>query len=70
MITTQLHHTHSLLSPIRFANRTATDLNNFINFVVTAVGEVSYDGEIEGWEYAWTLPNALLFTISIMTVVG
>ena len=30
----------------------------------------SYDGEIEGWEYSWTFPNALLFTVSIMTMVG
>ena len=32
--------------------------------------EVSYDGTIDGWDQQWSLPNAILFTVSIMTIVG
>ncbi len=45
-------------------------LTDYIEFVVNATKEVSYDGTVEGWDTAWTFPNALLFTISIMTVIG
>ena len=37
---------------------------------MNASSDYSYDGAIEGWDRKWTVPNALLFTISIMTVVG
>ena len=30
----------------------------------------NYDGEIDTWDMAWTFPNALLFTVTIMTTVG
>ena len=45
-------------------------LNEFITFVVKAAEDVSYDGTIDGWDERWTFPNALLFTISIMTLIG
>jgi hypothetical protein len=30
----------------------------------------NYDGEVEGWDYEWTFPNVLLFTITVMTTIG
>jgi hypothetical protein len=54
----------------RFENRTAIELDDFVQYVLTAKEQVSYDGTIDGWDESWNLPNALLFTISIMTVVG
>lgn len=54
----------------QFTDRVESDLLEFIDFVVNATNEVSYDGEVEGWTYDWDFPNALLFTISIMTLIG
>ena len=54
----------------RFGDRVAENLWNFIEFTLNATVEFSYDGEIEGWEDSWTLPNSLLFTVSIMTMIG
>ena len=38
--------------------------------MLKAKSEVSYDGTIDGWDQQWSLPNAILFTVSIMTIVG
>ena len=46
------------------------DLIQYVEFVLNATTEVSYDGKILGWSWSWSFPNALLFTISIMTVIG
>ncbi len=45
-------------------------LYDYVSLVVNATVNYNYDGQVEGWDYDWTVPNALLFTISIMTVVG
>ena len=55
---------------LRFSDRVATDLETFIEFTLNATTEFQYDGEIEGWEYSWTFSNSLLFTVSIMTMIG
>ena len=55
---------------LRYENRTQTDLKDFVDYVLKAKAEVNYDGTIDGWEEQWSLPNAILFTVSIMTIVG
>ena len=45
-------------------------LNALVSKIVTACEENNYDGEIDTWDMAWTFPNALLFTVTIMTTVG
>lgn len=54
----------------RFENRTGGDLTNFVEYVTEAKQDFQYDGTIDGWDRQWTMPNALLFTVSIMTVIG
>lgn len=46
------------------------NLREYIRYILDAVEEVKYDGKINGWDESWTFPNALLFTISIMTLIG
>ena len=38
--------------------------------MVDAAASLNYDGEVETWTRAWTFPNTLLFTITIMTTIG
>ena len=45
------------------------DLDTYKKFVVTYYNEYNYDMTDE-WDYDWTFPKALLFTITIMTTVG
>ena len=54
----------------QFENRTSIDLHDFVNYINKAITETKYDGTIDGWTQSWTTPNAILFTVSIMTVVG
>ena len=46
------------------------DLHSLVKKMVDAAASVNYDGEVETWTRAWTFPNALLFTITIMTTIG
>ena len=46
------------------------DLHALVVKIVDAAGSVDYDGEVDTWSYSWTFPNALLFTITIMTTIG
>ena len=41
-----------------------------MEYVLKAKSEVNYDGTIDGWDQQWSVPNAILFTVSIMTIVG
>ena len=45
-------------------------LHAHIGALVAAVDDVGYDGDIDTWSYDWTPPNAVLFTVTIMTTVG
>lgn len=39
-------------------------------FIISAVESYKYDGTVDDWQYDWTYPKALLFTITIMTTIG
>ena len=54
----------------RYENRTQIDLKDFVEYVLKAKAETKYDGTIDGWDQQWSTPNAILFTVSIMTIVG
>ena len=41
-----------------------------MEYVLKAKAETKYDGTIDGWDQQWSTPNAILFTVSIMTIVG
>ena len=53
-----------------FHENVEQDIKIFISFVINQTIDFNYDGEIKGWEYSWTFPKALLFTITIMTTIG
>ena len=38
--------------------------------MVDAAENLNYDGEVDTWTKAWSFPNTLLFTITIMTTIG
>ena len=63
-----VEHSPTLLS--RYENRTQIDIKDFVAYVLKAKSEVNYDGTIDGWDQQWSTPNAILFTVSIMTIVG
>ena len=46
------------------------DLHSLAAQIVSAAENLNYDGEVEGWNKDWFFPNALLFTITIMTTIG
>ena len=54
----------------QFEDQAEASLRDYVTFINEAVADVKYDGTILGWDEAWTMPNAILFTVSIMTVVG
>ena len=54
----------------RFLNKVDEDLRIYTEFIVNSTRDYNYDGAIDGWDYFWTLPKALLFTITIMTTIG
>ena len=45
-------------------------MDTLVAQIVSAAANQNYDGEIEGWDWEWTFPNTLLFTITIMTTIG
>ncbi|XP_066975186.1 TWiK family of potassium channels protein 7-like [Macrobrachium rosenbergii] len=46
------------------------DLKRMEDYIIRAVKTTRYDGEVKGWNYAWTIPNSLLFTMTIMSTIG
>ena len=53
-----------------FEDKVEADVHAYIGKIVAAYDEHNYDGEVDTWSYDWTLPNAVLFTVTIMTTVG
>ena len=47
-----------------------SDLRGYISFIVDAAENNDYDGTVDGWDYWWTFPKSLMFTITLMTTVG
>ena len=69
---TLIHHQYpeKRLNETAFMDKLEGDLHQYVTKIVEAAGENSYDGEVETWDYDWTFPNALLFTVTIMSTVG
>ena len=67
-----IHHKYpeKRLNETQFEEKVNESLYTFIEKVVTANGEVSFDGNNDTWDKSWTFPNSLLFTVTIMTTVG
>ena len=67
-----IHHRYpeKRLNMTEFEVKVEEDLEALVSRIVTACEENNYDGEIDTWDMAWTFPNALLFTVTIMTTVG
>ncbi len=53
----------------QFSERVKSDLETLKNFVIQYHSDYGYD-MTEDWDYSWTFPKALLFTVTIMTTIG
>ena len=58
------------LNESAYYDKVDSDLRSLVDQIVTAADNLNYDGEVEGWSKDWYFPNALLFTITIMTTIG
>ncbi|XP_069175097.1 TWiK family of potassium channels protein 7 isoform X2 [Procambarus clarkii] len=60
------------LSKNDFNKMVTANLQAFNDFVVTNAqdADLQFDGLIDTWSYDWTFPNALLFTVSSIAVIG
>ena len=69
---TLIHHQYpeKRYNQTAFEDKVSNDLHQYVGKIVAAAGDHNYDGEVDTWDYDWTLPNALLFTVTIMTTVG
>ena len=53
----------------QFKEHVTSDLETLKMFVIKYHNDYNYD-MTDAWDYAWTFPKSLLFTITIMTTVG
>jgi len=58
------------LNETAYYEKVGEDLHSLAAQIVSAAENLNYDGEVEGWNKDWFFPNALLFTITIMTTIG
>jgi len=58
------------LNETAYYDKVDEDLHSLAAQIVSAAENLNYDGEVEGWSKDWFFPNALLFTITIMTTIG
>jgi len=58
------------LNETAYYDKVGEDLHSLAAQIVSAAENHNYDGEVEGWSKDWFFPNALLFTITIMTTIG
>lgn len=65
-----VHDEEKNYTETQFMSTVELRLNEFISFIVNATEQVKYAGSADNWDEQWTFPNALLFTISIMTLIG
>ena len=52
-----------------FRAATGEDLATLKTFVLGYANDYGYDGS-DTWDYDWTFPKSLLFTITIITTIG
>ena len=45
-------------------------LKQLAQFLVTLKNDHGFDGEFNKFDYKWTLPNAVLFTMTTLTMIG
>jgi len=64
------HRPEERFNESSFKERVEGDVRGLVLTIVEAASNLNYDGEIEGWTKDWYFPNALLFTITIITTIG
>ncbi|CAG0923358.1 unnamed protein product, partial [Notodromas monacha] len=50
-------------------SRIIADIKRLKKYIVSMVSKKKYNGEVQGWKYAWTFPRALLFAVNIITTI-
>ncbi|XP_037080376.1 TWiK family of potassium channels protein 7-like [Pollicipes pollicipes] len=64
------HYQGKNLTFAQWDHRIKINLKTMEQFIINAVENFKYDGTVDEWNYDWTFPKALLFTITIMTTIG
>ena len=67
-----IHHKYpeKRLNETAFEDKVNESLYTYVEKLVEASNDVGFDGSNDTWDKAWTFPNSLLFTVTIMTTVG